>query len=309
MASDLGFGIYHVDVQHMRDDLASAYIVVEGDRAAIIETGTTPGLHNILAALTKIGLTPEQVDFVCPTHVHLDHAGGAGQLMKHCPNADLIIHPRGARHMIDPAALIAGATSVYGDEEMAATYGEILPIDAARVTEAPDEFVVNHNGRKLVFRDSPGHAKHHYVVWDEKSKGFFTGDTFGLSYRETDVNGVPYIMPTTTPVQFDPEALHRSINMMLSYQPQRMYLTHYGMLDAVEKRAKELIRRVHDYVLIARRFSAVENRKEALEEALMQASINDLRAMGSDQPEQEIRDCLSFDIELNAQGLEVWLDK
>lgn len=309
MASDLGFGIYHVDVQHMRDDLASAYIVVEGDRAAIIETGTTPGLHNILTALSEIGLTPEQVNFVCPTHAHLDHAGGAGQLMKHCPNAQLIIHPRGARHMIDPAALIAGATSVYGDEEMAATYGEILPIDSARVTEAPDEFVVNHNGRKLVFRDSPGHAKHHYVVWDEKSKGFFTGDTFGLSYRETDVNGVPYIMPTTTPVQFDPEALHRSINMMLSYQPQRMYLTHYGMLDAVEKRAKELIRRVHDYVLIARRFSAVENRKEALEEALMQASINDLRAMGSDQPEQEIRDCLSFDIELNAQGLEVWLDK
>jgi glyoxylase-like metal-dependent hydrolase (beta-lactamase superfamily II) len=293
----------------MRDDLASAYIVVEGDRAAIIETGTTPGLHNILTALTEIGLTPGQVDFVCPTHVHLDHAGGAGQLMKHCPNAQLIIHPRGARHMIDPAALIAGATAVYGDEEMAATYGEILPIDAARVTEAPDEFVVNHNGRNLVFRDSPGHARHHYVVWDEKSKGFFSGDTFGLSYRETDVNGVPYIMPTTTPVQFDPEALHRSINMMLSYQPQRMYLTHYGMLEAVEKRAKELIRRIHDYVLIARRFSAVENRKEALEEALMQASINDLRAMGSDQPEQEIRDCLSFDIELNAQGLEIWLDK
>lgn len=309
MASDLGFGIYHVDVQHVRDDLASAYIVVEGDRAAIIETGTTPGLHNILTALDEIGLTPEQVDFVCPTHVHLDHAGGAGQLIKRCRNAKLVIHPRGARHMIDPGALIAGATAVYGEAEMASTYGEILPVDADRILEAPDQFSVTLNGRELVFRDSPGHAKHHYVVWDAKSTGFFTGDTFGVSYRETDVNGVPYVMPTTTPVQFDPEALHDSIAMMLAYQPQRMYLTHYGMIESVEQRAKELTRRVHDYVLIARRFSAVENRQEALEEALMLASINDLRAMGSVQSEEQIRSCLRFDIQLNAQGLGIWLDK
>lgn len=308
MASDLGFGIHHVDVQHMRDDLASAYIVVEGQRAAIIETGTTPGLHNILTALTEIGLTPEQVDYICPTHVHLDHAGGAGQLMKHCSNAQLIIHPRGARHMIDPTKLVAGATAVYGEVEMAATYGEILPIDAGRVTEAPDEFSLDLNGRRLVFRDSPGHAKHHFVIWDEKSKGFFTGDTFGVSYRETDVNGTPYVMPTTTPVQFDPEALHSSISMMVSYQPERMFLTHYGMIENVAPRAKELIRRVHDYVLITRRFAEVDNRKEALQEALMQASINDLRAMGSELAETEIRACLGFDIELNAQGLEFWLD-
>lgn len=309
MASDLGGGVYHVDVQHMRDDLASAYVVVEGGRAAIIETGTTPGLHNILTALTDIGLTPEQVDYICPTHVHLDHAGGAGQLMQRCKNAQLIVHPRGARHLINPSALIAGATAVYGEVEMAATYGEILPVDAGRVTEAPDMFSVDLNGRTLLFRDSPGHAKHHYVVWDEKTQGFFTGDTFGVSYRETDTDGVPYVMPTTTPVQFDPEALYNSINMMMSYQPQRMYLTHYGQIENVAPRAKELIRRVHDYVLIARRFASVENRKEALQEALMQASINDLRGMGSTQAEEDIRQCLGFDIELNAQGLEVWLDK
>lgn len=309
MARDLGFAIFHVDVQHMRDDLASAYIVVEGDRAAIIETGTTPGMHNILTALSEIGLTPEQVDFICPTHVHLDHAGGAGQLMALCANAKLVVHPRGARHLIDPSALIAGATAVYGEEAMAATYGEILPVEASRVVEAVDEFTVDLNGRTLVFRDSPGHAKHHYVVWDAKSAGFFSGDTFGVSYRETDVEGTPYVMPTTTPVQFDPEALHNSINMMMSYDPKRIYLTHYGMIENLEPRSKELIRRVHDYVLIARRFSDVENRKERLQEALMQASINDLRAMGSEQPEQQIRQCLQFDIELNAQGLEVWLDK
>lgn len=309
MASDLGFGIVHVDVQHVRDDLASAYIIVENGRAAIIETGATPGLHNIMTALDEMGLSPEHVDYICPTHVHLDHAGGAGQLMKLCPNAQLIIHPRGARHMIDPSALIAGATAVYGEAAMAATYGEILPVDASRVTEAPDQFTIDLNGRQLVFRDSPGHAKHHFVVWDAKSRGFFTGDTFGVSYRETDVNGVPYVMPTTTPVQFDPDALHSSINMMLDYKPDRMYLTHYGAIDSVEQRAKELIRRVQGYVLIARRFANVENRQEALEEALMQASINDLRAMGSEQPEQAIRDCIAFDIKLNAQGLEVWLDK
>src|SRR5690606_20245617 len=144
----------------------------------------------VMEALQARGLAAEDVAYVCVTHVHLDHAGGAGALMHRLPCARLVVHPRGARHMADPSRLVASARAVYGEVEFARIYGDIRAVDAARIVEAPDGLVLELNSRPLRFLDTPGHARHHYCIFDEVSRSFFTGDTFGLSYREFDVDGM-----------------------------------------------------------------------------------------------------------------------
>jgi glyoxylase-like metal-dependent hydrolase (beta-lactamase superfamily II) len=127
-----GQGVYTVDTGFNRPRFDAAFVMVHDGRAAIIDTGAAPGVPRILAALQALGVANDAVDYVIPTHVHLDHAGGAGQLMQACRNATLLVHPRGQRHMVDPSALWAGATAVYGADEMMRDYGEVLPIDIQR---------------------------------------------------------------------------------------------------------------------------------------------------------------------------------
>ena len=207
-----------------------------GGRAAFIDTGTNFALPRLLGALAALGLSHvDAVDYVIPTHVHLDHAGGAGLLMQPLPRARLVVHPRGARHMIDPTDLWAGASAVYGAEEMA----QFLRPAAAGARRARAEHRRRHGaelaGRPLHIAHTPGHARHHHCIWDEATRGWFTGDTFGLSYREFDTAQGPWIMPTSTPVQFEPEVLVASIERLLAADPACMYLTHYGRVGEVPR--------------------------------------------------------------------------
>ncbi|HEX5305969.1 MAG TPA: MBL fold metallo-hydrolase, partial [Dyella sp.] len=186
-------GIHTIDTGFVRQQFDAAYLVVEGDRAAFIDCGTNYAVPRMLAALDAAGLTPEHVDWLILTHVHLDHAGGAGELIAQLPNAKLVVHSRGARHMIDPSQLWAGASAVYGEAVMDETYGRLRPIPAERVVEAPDGHVVHLAGRPLLCIDTPGHARHHITIYDERANVCFTGDTFGLSYRELDTDKGPFI--------------------------------------------------------------------------------------------------------------------
>ena len=197
-------GIHTIDTAFQREHFDAAYLIVENGRGAFIDCGTNHSVPAMLAALTDAGITAADVDWLILTHVHLDHAGGAGLLMQQLPNARLVVHPRGAAHMIDPSKLIAGATAVYGEEEMARSYGAIQPVPKERVIVAEDNHVVDLAGRELVCIDTPGHARHHLCVWDARSRSWFTGDTFGLSYRELDTAHGAYVFPTTSPVQFEP---------------------------------------------------------------------------------------------------------
>jgi glyoxylase-like metal-dependent hydrolase (beta-lactamase superfamily II) len=244
-----------------------------------------------------------------PTHVHLDHASGAGTLMRELPAAKLVIHPRGARHMIDPSKLIAGATEVYGAEQLQKLYGRLEPIEEPRVIVANDGHELDFNGRRLQFIDSPGHARHHYSIWDERSRGFFTGDTFGLSYREFDGPRGPFLMATTTPVQFEPEAWLATIDRYLSFKPEWMYLTHYNRVGEVARLADELRRDIEAHVRIARSIAAGPGRHERLMDALAHHELSRLAQQECPLPEPRSRELLKFDIDLNAQGLEVWLDR
>ncbi|MGB1581647.1 MAG: MBL fold metallo-hydrolase, partial [Nevskiales bacterium] len=280
-----------------------------GKAAAFVDTGTNYSVPSMLNALSEHELSAEDVRYIIPTHVHLDHAGGAGEMMRQCRNAELVIHPRGAPHMIDPSKLVAGATAVYGEEEMRNSYGEILPISKDRVLSPEDGESLDLNGRPLLFLHTEGHAKHHFCVYDETSNGFFTGDTFGLSYRELDTDRGAFVLPTTTPVQFDPEAWQESINRLMSFDPARMYLTHFGMVEDVERLACDLRTRLRDYVHMARSVEPGPQRQPELVNALSRHAKDALQRHGCCLNESQLQDLLGMDMLLNAQGIEVWLDR
>jgi len=302
-------GIHTIDTAFQRDQFDAAYLMVENGRGAFIDCGTNHSVPNMLAALTVAGLTPADVDWLLLTHVHLDHAGGAGALMARLPNAQLVVHPRGAPHMIDPSKLIAGATAVYGEEEMARSYGTILAVPEARVVVAEDGDVVDLQGRELLCIDTPGHARHHYCIWDARSRSWFTGDTFGLSYRELDSAQGAFVIPTSSPVQFDPEALKHSISRLLSRHPQAMYLTHYDRVTDVERLARDLFEQIDAMVAIARGCDGLTDRHRCIAEALTALYFDRARAHGSPLDEAGMLRVLGMDIELNAQGLASWLDR
>lgn len=307
---DLGDGITCIDSEYHRPGLAAFYLLVEGDEAAFIDTGTSHSVRHALAALRANQLGPEHVSYVIPTHVHLDHAGGAGAMMRQFPNARLVAHPRGARHLIDPSKLMAGVLEVYGAEEAARSFGTLAPVPAERVIEAPDNFRLSLNGRELLFVDTPGHARHHFCVLDARSGSIFTGDTFGISYREFDTARGAYIFPTTTPVQFEPEALHASIDRLLTYRPKQMLLTHFGRVTEIERLAADMHASIDAFVAIAKNAqNAGAERHRRLIEGQRAFITSALRAHGCRLRDEEIESLLHSDYELNAQGLEVWLDR
>ena len=302
-------GIHTIDTGYLRPRFDAAYLVVENGRGAFIDCGTNHSVPVLLAALAQAGLTPAEVDWLIATHAHLDHAGGAGTLMQHLPNARLVAHPRAAPHLIDPARLTAGAIGVYGEEVFAQHYGQLLPVPAQRVVVAEDGHVVDLAGRSLLCIDTPGHARHHLCVWDARSASWFTGDTFGLSYRELDSANGPFILPAASPVQFEPEPLQASIARMLAQAPQAMYLTHFGRVEDVPRLAAELHEQVDAMVSLAQACDGGPDRHRELVAALSGYYLERAQAHGCALDDAAVLQLLEMDIELNAQGLEIWLDR
>ncbi len=302
-------GIHTLDTAFQRDHFDAAYLLVENGRGAFIDCGTSHAVPRLLAAVEHAGLTVDAIDWLILTHVHLDHAGGAGALMQQLPNAKLLAHPRGAPHMIDPTRLIAGATVVYGEAEMARSYGRIVPVPAERVVVAEDGHRLSLAGRELLCIDTPGHARHHLCVWDAASRGWFSGDTFGLSYRELDSAQGAFIVPTTSPVQFEPEALHASIERLMQHTPEAMYLTHYGRVENAPKLAADLHVQIDAMTAIARACDGRVDRHRALVAALSELYLERARAHGCRLDDAGVLRVLEMDIELNAQGLACWLDR
>jgi len=302
-------GIHTIDTGFQRPRFDAAYLVVEQGRGAFIDCGTSLAVPRMLAALAEAGLAPEAVDWLILTHVHLDHAGGAGTLMQALPNARLVVHPRGAPHMIDPARLLAGATAVYGEAEIARSYGQVLPVPAERVVVADDDHTVSLAGRELLTMDTPGHARHHLCVWDARSASWFTGDTFGLSYRELDGPAGAFILPTSSPVQFEPDAMRASIERLLAYLPRAMYLTHYGRVESPAALGHALIEQIDAMVALARSCDGRADRHRCLVAALTELYLERAHAQGVALDDAGVVRVLAMDIELNAQGLASWLDR
>ena len=309
MTIDFDHAITAIDTGFFRPQFDASHLIVHEGRAAFVDVGTNYSIPRLLDALKAKGLGVGAVDWVILTHVHLDHAGGAGLAMQSLPNAKLVVHPRGARHMIDPSALIAGATAVYGAEEIARSYGTLVPVPAERVVEAPEGHVVDLAGRKLLCLDTPGHARHHISIYDAASRAFFTGDTFGLSYREFDTNKGAFILPTSTPVQFEPDALKTSIARMLEREPRQMFLTHYSRVTDVTHLARDLYEQIDAMVAIAQAHATDADRHARIADDLAALYASRAQAHGCGFDAAQVRELLAMDIELNTQGLEVWLDK
>jgi glyoxylase-like metal-dependent hydrolase (beta-lactamase superfamily II) len=304
----LGHGIYAIDTGFQRPRFDAAYLLIDGEQAAFIDTGTNHAVPRLLAALDTLQVPREAVAAVIPTHVHLDHAGGAGALMRELPAATLWVHPRGARHMVDPSALVAGALAVYGPEEMQRCYGDVVSVDERRVEVTHDAQDFKLGARVLHIIDTPGHAKHHHCLWDAASKGWFTGDTMGLSYREFDTPAGSWGLPTTTPIQFEPAALRASIGRMLSFEPERAYVTHYGCVHNAARQGAQVLALLGEMQAIGHAHQHSAHRHEALKEALAALYARSLRDHGI-EPTAERLDGLAVDIELNAQGMAWWLDR
>jgi glyoxylase-like metal-dependent hydrolase (beta-lactamase superfamily II) len=302
-----GNGIHVFDSGYLKPGLDAIHLIVEDGRAAFVDSGVASSLPHALAALQTLGLGVEAVDYLILTHVHLDHAGGAGVMMRNFPNAKLVVHPRGVRHMVDPAKLIAGASVVYGDAYVRDVYGEIAPIASERIIAAHDGDVVMLGDRPLRCLDTPGHALHHICIHDPKSNGVFTGDVCGLAYAALDVGEHRFIIPTTTPSQFDPDAMRASIERLVALEPAALYLPHYGRVPDVPRIGADLLRRLDATVALARREYVGESASARLQRTLTDYLFSEARAHGCQMDDAALTEVLGMDIELNVQGLVHWL--
>ena len=301
-------GISAVDAEYLYPGHAAAHIIVESGRAAFVDVGTNASVPYLLAALAELGIAREAVDFVLLTHVHLDHAGGAGRLMRELPNAQALLHPRGAPHMIDPGRLIEGSRAVYG-ERLEQLYGQLVPIPSSRVRVIADGERVSLAGRTLELIHTPGHALHHYAVVDEAHASIFPGDTFGISYRALDTERGAFITPTTPPSQFDPDQLIASIDRMLAYRPESMYLMHFSRVTGVPRLGELLKPQVRELARIARAHAQDPNPAAGIRAAMRELWIDLVRRHGCALSDAEIDQVLEGDLALNTQGLMVWLER
>jgi glyoxylase-like metal-dependent hydrolase (beta-lactamase superfamily II) len=263
----------------------------------------------LLAALDEKGLGVAEVDYLFLTHVHLDHTGGAGQLMRHFPAARAVLHPSGARHMIDPAKLVESAKTVFGEQQFQRLFGEIRPVPAERVLTVEDGETLEFAGRPLEFLHTAGHARHHFCMVDEKSSSIFTGDTFGLSYRELAGSQGEFIYASTPLPQFDPAAAHHSIDRIAGFDPKACYLTHYGPVFDVHRLAGDLHESLDRFVSIARQWYDHPERHDRMCNAMFDFLSDRLSAQRVTIDPVQLRALLEKDIEINVQGLEFWLER
>ena len=301
-------GISAVDCEYLYPGHAAAHIIVDSGRAAFVDVGTNSSVPYLLAGLEELGMAREAVDYVLLTHVHLDHAGGAGRLMQELPNARALLHPRGAPHMIDPTKLMAGSRAVYG-ERLEELYGTLVPIPAERVRAVEDGERVRLGGRTLELIHVPGHALHHYAVVDQAHRSIFTGDTFGISYRALDTERGAFITPTTPPSQFDPDQHIASIDRMLSYRPESMYLMHFSRVTDVPRLGELLKIQVRELARIARAHANDADPAASVRAAMLELWLDLAHRHGSPLTDAEIEAVLENDLTLNTQGLMVWLDR
>ena len=302
-------GIYAIDAEYLMPLFDAVHLIVHEGRAAFVDCGTAHSVPAMLAALDELGVKRDQVDWLLLTHVHLDHAGGAGQLMRELPNAKAVVHPRGAPHMVDPRKLIEASIAVYGRELYDQLYGELLPIEQSRVVSTAESQRFALGGREFEILHTPGHALHHQTFFDHGSQSVFTGDTLGLSYRVFDVDGRAFAIPTTSPSQFDPVQLVDSIRRILARRPEAAFLTHYARIDDLERIGSDLLRMIEAHVATALSHESepAETARPAIRAALKEIFVRELRQFGSTADDETIEHWLGGDLDLNTDGLLAWL--
>ncbi|MFC2154898.1 MBL fold metallo-hydrolase [Acidobacteriota bacterium] len=307
-------GIYEIETHYLnREKFACCYLLEDAGEAAVIETSTNNALPYILRTIDKVGLDRKQVKYVIVTHIHLDHAGGSGELLKHLPEAQFVLHPRGKRHMINPEKLIESVKQVYGEEKYREYYGEIVPVEKERVITVEDGDTITVGSRELLMLDTPGHAKHHVIIFDKKTRSLFSGDAFGIGYPRYHPEKPGLIFPSTSPTQFEPEAARETLRRIAELKPSRVMRTHFGPTENITGNICELEDWINFAVEIALKRYDEGLRDDELAKALetdiwgnFEKKLNE--QAGSDLTDDE-REFLFIDASLNAQGLAHYVTK
>lgn len=291
------------------DEGAAAFLLLEGDEAAFVETNTAHAWPHLLAALESHGRTPADVRWVFVTHAHLDHAGGAWRVLEACPNATLVAHPRAAPHLIDPTKLVASAKGVYGEAAFAELYGDLQPIPADRVKIVADEESLQWGDRTLTFLHTRGHANHHYVLVDPTTSSVFTGDAFGIAYPVLQ-RGQPWVFPSTSPTDFDGPAAIESVQRIVATGADRAWLTHFGELTDLASVATSLVEQLTHWTAVV-----VDADEQGLEGDALAAHMAAAVGEHFDAAAEARgivggrRALLDLDVDLNAQGLAFAVEK
>lgn len=282
--------------------------VIKEDKLTIVETCASPSIPFILEGLQKMNIQPEQVEYIIVTHIHLDHAGGAGLLLEKCPNAKVVVHPKGARHLANPSRLIAGAKAVYGDK-FDVLFDPILPIPEERIITKQDGETLKLSPHcTLTFYDTPGHANHHFSIHDSVSNGIFTGDTIGIYYQELIKDGIELYLPTTSPNQFDPEVMLNSTRRIKELTPRSIYFGHFGMSTNVQEVFKQIehwlpifVTSGEEGIKTTQGLSFTEQ-KESVKVRLLEAITLHLDKQGISR-NHEVYSILDLDLDVCAMGI------
>jgi glyoxylase-like metal-dependent hydrolase (beta-lactamase superfamily II) len=219
-------GVHRIDLNwNGLPGQVAAYLVDGGSELAVVESGPGSTLPTLLDGVRSLGREPEEITHVLVTHVHLDHAGGAGALLRHASRARVYVHPRGARHLLDPSRLLASAALLYGDR-MDELWGEMAPVPHGRLAVLEDGAEVRIGGRRLVAVDTPGHAGHHHAFHDPDAGLVFTGDVAGIR-----LGRAPYVAAPTPPPEIDLDAWAKSLDRVRALRPRMLLPTHFGGVD------------------------------------------------------------------------------
>ncbi|RSK26845.1 MBL fold metallo-hydrolase [Bacillus sp. HMF5848] len=305
--------IFLIDAYDLKRVGRTGSYVIKDDKITLIETSASPSVPYILEGLKQLNVNPEDISYIIVTHIHLDHAGGCGLLLDHCPNAKVIVHPKGARHLIDPSKLIAGAKMVYG-KEFEKLFSPIIPIQEGQIIVMHDKDTLNIGTRNLIFLDTPGHANHHFSMYDPKSKGIFTGDTVGIFYHETQADNIRLYLPSTSPNQFNPEVMMHSIDKLADLEPSRIYFGHFGMTEDVEETFSQVKSWIPKFVETATSTLAtcydkpLSDQIIAIKNQLLH-TVKEYSEVGKLPQAHPIFEILSLDLQVCAMGLIDYLKK
>ena len=299
--------VYIIDGYDLGMAERTGIYVIKEEALTIVETGPSPSIQHVKKGLEALGLTLDEVKYIIVTHIHLDHAGGAGLLVQDCPNAKVVVHPKGARHLANPERLIAGAKAVYG-EKFSALFDPILPIPEEKILiKSEGDTLKIGPDCTLQFLDTPGHANHHFSIYDSVSNGMFTGDTVGVRYEQL-IPDVQFFLPSTSPNQFNPEAMQSAIERMKQMNLSYIYYGHFGMTTTPNEALDQVAKWIPIFVEEAKAVVTEHKGYGELAERLMDHIRKYLR-------EQNIADdhavypIIQLDMEVSAMGLIDYLTK
>ena len=303
----LGNGVYCLDSGYYREQFTAAYLIVDGDEAALIDIGSNDSVPILLASISALGIKPEQIRYLIPTHVHLDHCGGAGELLKHLPNATVMIHPDGVEHLVEPQRLVAGTAAVYGMEFVEQYYGAITPISAQRIVATEDKQRILLGQRELEVLFTPGHAWHHHSIFDMQSGIMLVGDAMGVAYSNAPYNKRLWF-PATPPSQFNPQVMKQSIDLQVKSGANSFGLGHYNLVENSTESVEQLKDKIDQYTGLAAN-APQHNLESYMNQAMAELFATWLRELlGSDNIEQALK-FHEPDVFLSAKGVTHWLTR